>query len=301
MTSRDSGGSDIKIFLQMTFASACWAGAFIAGKLGIDDFSPVAITMYRYLIASVIIVPYMLMTEKDSPKPKLSELPQIFTLSLTGIIGYHLLFFGSLHYTSSINSSMIASLKPIMASILAIWVVKERLTLQRFTAITIALLGVILTITDGDLGVLTGLTFNRGDLMMLGASACHALYGVFSKRASEKFTPTVLVSYTFVLSTIALIPFTLGENPVNVLLSSSWIGLASVIYMGIFPSFLAYIIQQNAIRMKGVNWTMPFYNLATVFSIVFAVLLLDEQMTLVKALSACVIILGVYLNSKIKS
>ncbi|MCW4011803.1 MAG: DMT family transporter [Candidatus Bathyarchaeota archaeon] len=285
----------------MTFASACWAGAFIAGKLGLSDFTPLTMTLYRYLIATIIIIPYMLKTEGDSPKPKWNDLPQIFMLSLTGIIGYHLLFFGSLQYTSSINSSMIASLKPIMASILAIWVVNEKLTIQRLTAITIALAGVILTITNGDFEVIRSLTFNQGDIMMLGASLCHALYGVLSRRVSEKFTPTVVVSYTFLLSTIALIPFTLNENPIGVLVSSSWIGLASVVYMGVFPSFLAYIIQQNAIKTMGVNWTMPFYNLATVFSIIFAVLLLGEQMTLVKALSAGVIMFGVYLNSRIKS
>lgn len=46
---------------------------------------------------------------------------------------------------------------------------------------------------------------------------------------------------------------------------------------------------------------MPFFNLVTMFSIIFVVLLLGEQLTLVKAFSGVVIILGLYLNSRIKA
>ena len=56
--------SELQILILMTFASACWAGAFIAGKLGLSDFTPLTMTLYRYLIASVIIIPYMWKTGK---------------------------------------------------------------------------------------------------------------------------------------------------------------------------------------------------------------------------------------------
>lgn len=43
------------IYILMTIAAFFWAGAFIAGKFGVNEFSAISLTFFRFLFASIII------------------------------------------------------------------------------------------------------------------------------------------------------------------------------------------------------------------------------------------------------
>jgi len=42
------------IYLLMVIATIFWAGAFIAGKYGVQEFSPLTLTFFTFLIASMM-------------------------------------------------------------------------------------------------------------------------------------------------------------------------------------------------------------------------------------------------------
>jgi len=90
------------------------------------------------------------------------------------------------------------------------------------------------------------------------------------------------------------------ESPWNYIPTITWKGWTSVIYMAIFPTVIGYLIQQMSFKAIGASKTNIFINLVPVFSIILAVLILHEQITILKLASAAIIIIGVYLNSIIK-
>jgi len=289
------------IYFLMVIATIFWAGAFIAGKYGVQEFSPLTLTFFRFLIASVIIFIIMVKYEKKDWHLKREDWKVILFLGLVGMIGYHILFFAALKYTTSTNASIIAATNPMITSVLADFFAGEGLSGKRIGAIFIALTGVILTITNWNLSVLSQLAFNKGDILMLCGVICWASYSVVSKRVMSKYSPLILSTYSFVVCTVLLVPFViLEEIKTGFLSSTTWLGWSSVIYMAIFPTVIGYLIQQISFQAIGASRTNIFINLVPVFSIILATFILKEQPSGLKLISAGIIISGVYLNSIIK-
>lgn len=286
------------IYLLMVITAFFWSGAFIAGKYGIQEFSPVALTFFRFLIASLIIFIIMVRYEKKNWHLRKEDLKVILFLGAVGMIGYHVLFFGALKYTTSTNASIIAALNPIITSVLAALFAGEGLSAKRIGAILLALMGVILTITNWELRVLTELAFNKGDLLMLCAVLCWASYSVVSKIVMPKYSPLIISTYSFVVCTLLLIPFVIWEEiTTGFLRFTTWTGWSSILYMAVFPTVIGYLIQQIAFKHIGASRTNIFINLVPVFSIFLATLILHEEFSVLKLISAGIIISGVYLNS----
>ncbi|NLT94439.1 MAG: DMT family transporter [Clostridia bacterium] len=282
----------------MVITAFFWSGAFIAGKYGIQEFSPVALTFFRFLIASLIIFIIMVRYEKKNWHLRKEDLKVILFLGAVGMIGYHVLFFGALKYTTSTNASIIAALNPIITSVLAALFAGEGLSAKRIGAILLALMGVILTITNWELRVLTELAFNKGDLLMLCAVLCWASYSVVSKIVMPKYSPLIISTYSFVVCTLLLIPFVIWEEiTTGFLRFTTWTGWSSILYMAVFPTVIGYLIQQIAFKHIGASRTNIFINLVPVFSIFLATLILHEEFSVLKLISAGIIISGVYLNS----
>lgn len=277
-----------------------WAGAFIAGKIGVNEFPPLSLAFFRFLFATIIIFPIMIRYEDKDWRLKKSDLPVIISLGIIGMFGYHALFFVALKYTTAINSSMIAATNPMITSILASIIIGERLGFKRLGAILIAFLGVILTISNGQIETIKNISFNIGDIIMLCAVVCWAVYSVISKKVMPKYSPLIITSYSFLVCLIALIPFALIEKPMTYLPNITWKGWVSVLYMSVFASVVGYLVQQISIKAIGPSKTNVFINLVPVFSILLSSAILKEEVTLIKLTSAIIIITGVYLNSKLK-
>ncbi|MDF2546058.1 MAG: hypothetical protein K0R93_956 [Anaerosolibacter sp.] len=290
-----------KIQMLMVLCTVFWAGAFIAGKIGVREFPPFSLAFFRFLFATMVIFVVMIKYEEKSWRLQKNDWPYMLALGLIGMFGYHVLFFIALQHTSAMNSSMIGATNPLITSILASVFLKEHLSLKRFGAIMLAFSGIALTVSNGDIKVFTSLSFNVGDLLMLTAVLCWAVYSIISRRIIDRYSPLILTSYSFLVCLILLIPFVIWEQPLVYLPNVTWLGWTSVLYMSIFASVIGYLVQQISIKTIGASKTAAFINLVPVFSIILSALILNERITGIKLLSAGIIITGVYLNTKLKN
>lgn len=290
---------DNQIYLAMLVATVFWAGAFIAGKVGMQEFSAYGLTFFRFLFATILIFALLWKREKGDWLLERSLWPIIIVLGLVGMFGYHILFFTSLKFTSAVNASMIGATNPLVTTILAAIFLREYLSVKRMGAIVLALTGVVLTVTNGNLSVLYKLSFNIGDVIMLGAVLCWATYGVISKQVMGKISPLKLTAYAFLVCLLLLVPFMIAEKIWLQIPKISMVGWISAIYMAIFPSFLGYLIQMISIQQIGASRTSIFINLVPVFSMVLASLILHETIGWFKIGTAGMIIGGVYLSTRL--
>ncbi len=288
------------IYVLMTITSLFWAGAFIAGKLGVTELTPVVLTFFRFLFASIIMIIIMIKYEKKKWTIKKEDWFSVLLLGIVGMAGYQILFFTALKYTQAGNASILAATNPLISAVLAAVFVNERLEIKRIGVLLLALIGVILTISSWDVNVLLNFSFNKGDILMLMAVSCWAIYSVIVKRIMPKYSPIILTTYSFIVCTIALVPFIIKEfvqvNVINISVNG-WI---SILYMAIFPTVIGFLIQQMSIKEIGVSKTAIFLNLVPVFSIILSALILHEKQGYLRLVSGSIIILAVYLNSRIK-
>lgn len=288
-----------KTYLLMTLATLFWGAAFIAGKIGVGEFSPVTITFFRFLFATIIVFIVVLRRGENWKIHKEDWLVMI-ALGVIGMVGYHIMFFNALKYTSATNASIIAATNPLITAILASIFINEKLSIKKIGIILLGLLGVVLTITNWDLKVLMAFDFNKGDIMMVIGITGWAVYTIIAKKAMNKFNPLILTLYSFFVCVLVLMPFAMRDIYLGGLSNVTSKGWLSVIYMAVFPTAIGYLVQQYAIDQIGPTKSSMFSNLVPVFSIIFAMIILKEEMSVLKLISAGIIILSVYLNSKLK-
>lgn len=285
--------------LLMILAAFFWAGAFIAGKFSVGSFTPGMLTFLRFGIASIVIFIILIIRQPEDWRLKRDELPAVIILGLVGMVGYHMLFFEALKYTTATNASMVVALNPMVTTLIAAALAGEVLSYRRIGLILLAFSGVVLTITNWDLGVITRMEMNIGDLIMILAVLCWSYYSVLVKKHMSKFTPLKLTTYTFVSCTLMLLPFVLiNEQNASDAIAASRNAWFAVIYMAILPTVVGYLIQQMSIKKVGASQTNIFINLVPVFSIVLAFLILGERASVQKMLSSGMIILAVFLHSR---
>ncbi|MEI6857131.1 DMT family transporter [Psychrilyobacter sp.] len=283
----------------MVIATLFFSGAFIAGKFSIAEFPVYSLTFFRFLIAAVVLFLIILKRGEDLTL-KRTDIPRIILLSLLGMVGYHVLFFTALKYTSSVNTSLIAATNPIMTTIMASLFLKEKFPKKSIVGISLSFLGVAIIVTNGSLDMIKNMDFNIGDISMLFAVLFFSLYFIVLKGIVGRVAPIKLTFYVFLFCIILLIPMVIYENPMSYLPQTTWMGWSSLIYMSIFASVIAYLIQQVSVKRIGPAKTSLYVNLVPLFSMIMAYFILGEVITVPKILAGFMIIAGVIITLRSK-
>ena len=281
----------------MVIATFFWAGAFIAGKFSVKEFPPSSLTFLRFFFASLVIFP-ILIKKEENWKIERSQWKTFIVLGIVGMVGYHILFFKSLKYTTAVNSSLIGATNPIITTILAVIFLKEKIKFKNIISILVSFVGVVLIITNGSIDAILNFKINMGDILMIVAVVCWAIYSILSKKASISFSPIKITSYAFLVCVIVLTPFFILEKPWIYIPKTTVRGWLSILYMSIFASVGGYLIQQISIKNIGPSRTSLYVNLIPVFSMILAFFILGEKIILIKVFAGLLIGAGVFLNSK---
>lgn len=277
--------------VAMVLATLTWAGAFIAAKIGVQSASPLALTYFRFVIAAVCLYGYARV--KGIPlRLRAGDWWPMIQLGFVGMVCYHLLFFQALRFTTAIKASMIMASNPLMTAVLAVFLLGETLSRARLACFLGALLGVLLTISHWDLGQLARGQANAGDLIMLVAVVCWALYAILVRTQVQRFDPVVTTFYSFVVCVALLTPFEAFEIAAGGcrIRPDGWIAIA---YMGVFPTFFGYMVHQQCIKHLGLGRAVLFINLVPVFAMAMAVLVLHEAFFALNVVSAAMILASV--------
>ena len=284
----------------MILSTMFWAGAFVAGKFSVGQFSPVTISFFRFLIATSVIFPIMIRIEKHRWRLGKKDLLTVVFIGFVGMVGYHMFFYTALKYTTAINASVIGAMSPLVMNVVSVFFLKSKLGWKRLGAILLSLTGVILIITNGNIGEFINGGFNPGDFLMMIAVLCWVAYGIMSKKVMENYSPLIITAYSFLTAAVILFPFALADLGTGYLAKTTLSGWMAILYMAIFPSVIGYLVQQVAFKKLGTGRTMMFINLVPVFSIVLAVIFLGETISLLKIGFALMIIAGVYISIKLR-
>lgn len=283
----------------MVLTAFFWSGAFIAAKITAPYIPSCSVTFLRFGLATVLMFFIKAWTEKKGMEPvyklKKQDVPKFLFTGIVGMVGYHVLFFAAMNYTTAINSSIIRAIDPIITVIIAFVFLHQKVPFKQVLGILLSLLGVVLTLTGGDLASLAGMDLNRGDLYMLVAVLSWSVYGLYSKNRCRGIPPVAITLYSFMVCAIVLIPFVLMEKPWEFLPEITLEAWLAVLFMVIFSSGFAYYTQQIAIKEIGPARAAIFVNLVPVFSTILAVLMLGEELQPVKILTGLLIIAGVFI------
>src|SRR5690606_25232253 len=142
--------------------------------------------------------------------------------------------------------------------------------------------------------------FNRGDLWACVAVCSYAGYASLL-RFRPHMQPLSFLAITFTIGVIVLFPFYLLEILLFTPVHLSFPFIFSLLYLAIFPSILAYLAFNEAVKMIGPNIAGLFSHLMPVFGSILAVIFLGEHFQIFHALGILLIFTGIVLVIRHKS
>lgn len=280
-------------YLMLLAGTFLWAGNFIIVRATHESLSPIALTFWRWVLASLMVLPFVW-------KPLVAYLPAIrrhwvllLAVSATGTAGYPILSYTALHFTTAVNVSLINSVTPILIPMMAFLVSRDRVTLRQVVGICISMTGVVVVVSRGDLQLLLSLGFMPGDLWMLLAVLCSALWTVLLKRLTGTFPHLLLFAVTAFVGVPLVLPFYLWELSWTGGFDLTWTVVGVLLYISFAGSLLTYLAWSRGTAAIGPTRTGLFTHMTTVYTVFMGVGLLGEEFLGFHAVGIALVVTGV--------
>ena len=253
-------------YLLLSLTSLFWAGNIVLARYVAGHVPPMTLSCVRWIGAFLMLLPFAWPHLKRDWPALCARLPLMVVLSATGFAINNALSYWALQYTQALNALLIQSAGPLFVALWSLTLFGVRLTWAQLAGIAISLAGVLTIILRGDLGTLTSIQFNKGDVMFGGA--------------------------------LLLLPFSIWEFSTGFTLKFDVLTVATLVYVVIFPSTLAYLFFNRGIALIGPNRAAPFFHLVPVFGSAMAILLLGEQPRLFHLTGYVLVLAGVVIASR---
>src|SRR6202048_3892691 len=281
----------------LSITALCWAGNAIVGRLAAGHIPPVTLSFLRWSLAFLIILPLAwkhLLRDWGAIRARLGIM---IVLSVTGIGGFNTLQYWALEHTQALNTLLLQSAGPLFVAVWSLILLGVRLTLAQAIGVGLSLTGVLVILLQGDLTALTGIAFNRGDLIFTVALAIFGLYSVMSLKRPN-IHGLSFVAFTFGCGAACLIPPLILELLARPAMQLDTANLLSLFYVAVFPSTVAYLCFNRGVQLIGANRAAPFFHVVPVFGSVMAIVFLGERPQLFHIIGFALVLTGVFVASR---
>jgi drug/metabolite transporter (DMT)-like permease len=302
MPSSSSSSKDISIGVGLAMLAALiWSGNFIVARGVIRDIQPVSLAFYRWLIATIIIIPFALKRCWAERAIIRQSFFYLLCVSLMGVTLFNTLVYIGAHDSTAINLALIGTTSsPVIAIILAAIFLKETISAWKLAGLLICITGVFYLLSHGKFHDLIYLKFSAGDGWVLLAGFSFAIYTTLVRRKPAGLSSMSFLLITFSIGTLLLMPAYLWENDHAAAIQWDSRLFFSVLYLGVGASVIAFLCWNLAIGKLGAGRTALFSNLIPIFSSVEAVIILDERFTWTHVISMWLVFTGIILANRAK-
>lgn len=274
-----------------------WALAFPFIKIGLTELSSVNLTIMRLFIVCIVFLLLRLLKPQKFSKLYKKDIIPIFLLGFLGIIVYHLgLNYGEIYISASAASLIIATI-PIFIVILAAIVLKEKITIKIILGVILSLLGVIIISLAGTTDSSIEITYLSGALAVLIAAIMGAGYTIAGKKLLKRYSALSLTVYAFLLGSLGLIPF-ITTSLFEEVATMSIIGWSTILYLGIFPTVIGYVLWYVALEIKTASEISVYLYAIPVLSTIISYFFFKEQITWLFIFGGGLVILGLYIVNR---
>ena len=288
--------ANISDYFLLTILSLIWASAFFNIKIATDSFGPITIAFLRVFFGSIPVL--ILCFYKKITIEAFSK--DWYWFMLIGLINLVIPFFLIAYGVKSVQSNLAAilmSTTPLSSTILGHFYTKnEKFNFVKTIGILIGFAGIVYLFSDNIL--IDENNFLSAILILLG-STCYVIGGVLTLKISKKRNENVTGSI-LIWATLILLPLTcIIELPSQII--PSFNSSVSVIYLGIVPTGLAWLLRFRILKKNGLIFQSQVSYLIPIFGIILGYLFLKELITYKVLISLIAVVIGIYFVRKADS
>jgi drug/metabolite transporter (DMT)-like permease len=266
-----------------------WASTFVVAKATFAEVSPLAFLFARFVIMVTLAFAVLLVLQRGAGRWVDRSDWGLFVLAgLTGYTLYQLGFILGLSRTSPFSSSLLIAMVPLF-TVLILAVMGEPTPLQGWAGLGVALVGVALFLLDKR-GASAGTLL--GDILSIGAAVSFAVYGIITRPLVRKYPAETYTAWTVLAGTVPLLLVSLPDALRQDWHSVSLPGWFSIVYLAIFPVYIAYILWNFAIARRGVAKASSFGLLVPIVAGLLSAIFFAEPFGPLKLLGAGLVLAG---------
>ena len=279
-------------------SSFFWSGNFFSGKIAfLSDLSPFKLSFFRWILALLILLPFTYAQIIRDLEYYKKNILLMTIISILGVTIFNSFTYISLQTTMVINSTLMASVAPVMMIGFSWLIFRTKTTTLQFTGIVLSLLGAFAIVLKGNLNNLYNLYFTAGDLWMLAAVVSWCLYSVLLKKIDSKTSQLANLEVMIIIGVIFIIPFYIMESFNSTYLPSTGLDLAIIGYVAVFASIVAFFSWNKGVSIIGPNRASLFLHLIPVFSAIWAISFLNEKFAFFHVIGVLFILSGIILSN----
>ena len=281
--------------------SSIWGSAFFAIKISVESIHPISVASFRLTIAALILLIYFLYKGYKF-NFELNVYVRIFFIALFGnFIPFSLISWSEIYIDSNL-AGLLLSVSPIFALIFSHYLTNDdKFSYIKLISIILGLIGVIILLgLDSIIFIFKGNLFLiLPKLAVIIAAMGYVISSIIAYNL-KKLNTISLTTTVVIFSSIMSLPFMLFYE-INNFSEPNIESILAVIYLGIMPTALAYLLRFYIISRAGPVYLSYVAYLIPIFAIIWGVLLLDEKVNFNSLLALLFIFAGIYFGEKASS
>ncbi len=281
-----------------------WGSSFVVVKIALaEGLTPVSIATFRFLLAGGLFA--LTLTVKAFRKSSgrslvhKGDLPILALLAVSGVTLFYLAQYTGIKMAGADIAAIFACfLSPIFIAVASTVILKERISKGQVSGIGFAAVGTLVVVLGGSISVQFSSDFVYGSIVLFATPILWAFYTLLGKRTIEKYNPILVLTYVTVFGGLLLLPFSVADGSVRLVLSlslSSWLAIA---YLSVTCTLIGYYIWFYAVEKVGATVTSSFLFAEPLVTVFLAALLVAEKITVPITVGALLIFAGVYLVTR---
>ena len=284
-------------WFRISFIAIIWGGAFMFVRIALRDFPPLTLAAGRILIGAISLYAIMRLRGVSLPSFRDTRLWRFILLIalLSSSMPFALLSWGQQHVPSAFAGMTMAALPIFVLPLAHFFVPGEQIYVRKVIGFSVGFLGAVLLIGTSNLGVTEGGIETIARVACVTAAFCYACGSIATRQCPPvnelALSTGSLMVAALILTPIALIFDGLPKQP-------SFTGTMAILYLGLIPTALAFIIKVAVTRSAGPSFmTLTNYQVP-VWSVVFGSLFLGEILPVTLYIALGLILLGLAITQK---
>ncbi len=263
-----------KGYLYILITAFAFSTMEIAGKMVASQFNPFQLTFIRFLIGSLVLLPFAIMeVKRRNLKLKLNDFVYFALTGITGILISMSFFQLAILNTKASTVAVIFSANFVFTIPFASIVLKEKLNKKMIMTLIVSIFGVLLIFNPFSISPdMTGI------LLAFGAAVTFSLFSVIGKTRVQKYGGLILNSFSFIIGDLFLLIFLLiFDIPVVSGINSG--NILHLIYLGIFVTGIGYICYFEAMKHTSAITASLVFCIKPALAPVLSLVILHESLS----------------------
>lgn len=268
-----------------------WSSTFIVTKDAFSQVTPMAFIFVRFLLMTLMAFGVLAVLARRGAEgplvPRRKDIPRFLVSGISGFTCYQLGYNLGLDRTSVFVASILIATVPLF-TIIFLTVMGDRSPWLAWVGMAVAVAGVAIFLFDkrgGDRSL-------AGDALCIFAAVSFAIYGIVNRPLVRDYPSASYSAYTMVCGTVPLIlagtPAALNQDW-GAVSARTWVGL---VYMVIFPVYVAYMLWNFGIARRGAAVASSFGLLAPILSGILSAIIFSEQFGVAKVAGGALVLAG---------